>query len=171
MTIPGNYRQIAPEVYYTTTAFSAAGEEAVALLKGVAAGTPRRRCRICFHPDQDAPAQEMLIAMHRSSYVRPHRHFTKSETLTCLEGTVTTLLFDEAGAVTERVPMGPYGSGRAFFYRMPAGVFHTIHFETEWFIYLETTTGPFDRSDSEGAPWAPPETDPAGGHAYLAGLL
>lgn len=143
----------------------------MAFLKEVAAGTLRRRCRICFHPDPDAPAQEMLIAMHRSSYVRPHRHFTKSETLTALEGTVTTLLFDEGGAVTTRLPLGPFGGGRAFFYRMPAGVFHTISFETEWFIYLETTMGPFDPADSEAAPWAPPETDADAGHAYLAGLL
>lgn len=109
--------------------------------------------------------------MHRSSYVRPHRHFTKSETLTVLDGAVTTLLFDTGGAVTTRQRMSTYESGCAFFYRMPPGIFHTIHFETEWFVYLETTTGPFNPADTEAAPWAPPETDVAAGHAYLATLL
>jgi len=170
MTAVAGFRQVAPEVYYASTAFAAAGPEAVGLIKKIAGSTPRRRCRICFHPDPAAPAQAMLIAMHASSYVRPHRHFTKSETLTALEGTATTLLFDTAGAVTERVPMAPFGTDRAFFYRMPEMIFHTLIFETDWFVYLETTTGPFDPTDSEGAAWAPPESNPDAGHSYLNGL-
>ena len=72
--------------------------------------------------------------------------------------------------MTQRLQMGPYGSGRAFFYRMPTTVFHTIIFETEWLVYLETTTGPFEPSESEGAPWAPPQNAPEAGLAYLATL-
>ena len=170
MTSSSPFRQVAPEVFYATKPFAVAGTEAVALLKEIAPTTPRRRCRICFHPDAEAAAQEMLIAMHSSSYVRPHRHHGKSETLTVLEGRATTVLFDTAGMVTRWLPMAPYGSGAAFFYRMPEGVFHTLLFETEWLIYLETTTGPFDPSRSEAAPWAPPESDPSAGHAYLANL-
>ncbi|MGP1397571.1 MAG: WbuC family cupin fold metalloprotein [Inquilinaceae bacterium] len=164
------FREVTPEVYYAEDPFAVAGDDAVRLLKRIAPTTPRRRCRICFHPDPRAVAQEMLIAMHASSYVPPHRHLDKTETLTVLEGAATTLLFDEAGRVTERLAMGAYGVGRAFFYRMPARVFHALMFETEWLIYLETTTGPFDPELSESAAWAPPETDPDAGHAYLATL-
>ena len=140
-------------------------------LRSVAGRTQRKRSRICFHPDPSAPAHEMLIAMHRSSYVQPHRHVTRPETLTALEGKATALLFDEVGAVTNRLAMGPYESNCTFFYRMPAGVFHTIHFETEWFIYLETTLGPFNPAESEVAPWAPEEANSDAGHVYLASLL
>ncbi|WP_413208129.1 WbuC family cupin fold metalloprotein [Rhodospirillum sp. A1_3_36] len=169
MTEPG-FHQAAPEVFYAKNEFGVAQPGAVALIKRIASASPRKRCRICFHPDQDAAAQEMLIAMHHSSYVRPHRHFGKTETLTVLEGRATALLFDDRSNVTERLPMGPYGSGRAFFYRMPTGVFHTLLFESEWLIYLETTTGPFDPEKSEGAPWAPPESDFAAGTAYIGTL-
>ena len=170
MTGLNGFRKVASEVFYATETFAVAGTAAVVLLKEVAQATPRRRCRICFHPDAESAAQEMLIAMHSSAYVRPPRHHGKSETLTVLEGRATTVLFDAAGIVTRWLPMAPYGSGAAFFYRMPEGVFHSLRFETEWLIYLETTTGPFDPSRSEAAPWAPPETDPAAGHAYLANL-
>lgn len=170
MTGSLRFRQVAPEVFYAEDSFAVAGQEAVELLKRVAPASPRKRCRICFHPDQQAAAQEMLIAMHGSSYVRPHRHFGKTETLTVLEGQATALLFEEQGTVRERLPMGPYGTPRAFFYRMPEGIFHTLSFESEWLIYLETTTGPFDPAKSEAADWAPPESDPRAGVAYLGQL-
>ncbi len=170
MPLPLPLHQVAPEVFYATEPFAVAGPPAIGLLKRVAENAPRRRCRICFHPGPEAAAQEMLIAMHGAAYVRPHRHQGKSETLTVLEGRATTLLFDEAGRLTRSLAMGPYGSGEAFFYRMPEGVFHTLRFESGWLIYLETTTGPFDPGRTEAAPWAPPEDRPEAGHAFLATL-
>lgn len=171
MKSPRNIRKIASEVYYATTGFSSVGPEAVMFLKNVAGGTQRKRARICFHPDPSAPAHEMLIAMHCSNYVQPHRHVTRPETLIALEGKANALLFDEVGAVTNRLTMGSYESKCTFFYRMPAGIFHTIHFETEWFIYLETTLGPFNPADTEVASWAPEEADADAGRCYLASLL
>ena len=165
------FRLIEPSVYYATEPFAVAHEDAIELLKRQAASSPRKRCRICFHPDQRSPAHEMLIAMHGRSYVRPHCHSGKSETLTVIDGEATALVFDEGGTLTNRLPMGPYGSKRAFFYRMPEGVFHTLAFESEWFIYLETTTGPFDPGSSRSADWAPPENDPAAGLAYISNLM
>ena len=170
MTEMGQFREVAHDVYYARHSFAVARDEAAQFIKKVAPTTPRKRCRICFHPNSRALAHEMLIAIHASSYVRPHRHLGKTETLNALEGRVTALLFDDAGGVTERLPMGPYGSGRAFFYRMPENVFHTIVLESEWFVYLETTSGPFEPSLSEAAHWAPTESDPEAGHAYLATL-
>ncbi|MBP5855636.1 WbuC family cupin fold metalloprotein [Marivibrio halodurans] len=164
------FRQVAAEVYYSVDSFATAGPEAVAMIKRIALESPRKRCRICFHPGPEATAQEMLIAMAGRSYVRPHRHFGKSETLTVLEGSATALLFGESGEVTRRVPMGPHGQGRTFFYRMPEGIFHTLDFESDIFVYLETTTGPFDPAKSEGAAWAPPESDPEAGFDFIRGL-
>ena len=74
------------------------------------------------------------------------------------------------GALTEQIAMAPAGTGGSFFYRMPPGLFHTLVFRSEWLVFIETTIGPFERSQTELAEWAPPETDPAAGHAYLAGL-
>lgn len=163
-------RRVSPEVYQSDGAFLAADGETVTMLKAGAAASPRRRCRLCFHAGPDAPQQEMLIVMHRSSYVRPHRHFGKVETLTIVEGKADALLFDEEGRVTRTIPMAPASSGRPFFYRMPEGLFHTLVFRSEWMVFLETTIGPFDPTRTEQAPWTPAETDPEAGHAWLAAV-
>jgi cupin fold WbuC family metalloprotein len=161
-------RFVSPEVIYSDGGFLAVDASMVALLKEKAVDAPRRRCRLCFHASPDAAQQEMLIVMHRSSYVRPHRHKGKVETLTVAEGACDAVLFDAAGTVTEVVPMSAPAQGASFFYRMPEGVFHTLIFRSEWLVYIETTTGPFDRAMTEAADWAPPEADAAAGHAYLS---
>ncbi|MBI1252532.1 MAG: cupin fold metalloprotein, WbuC family [Alphaproteobacteria bacterium] len=166
--LPAGLRAVAPEVLYTRdTDVVRAGMEVVSILRERALASPRKRCRLCAHPDADAVQQEMVIVMHRDSYVQPHRHFGKSETFTVFEGEVDALIFDESGAVIETIPMGPFGTSRQFFYRMPERVFHSMIFRTDWLVYLETTSGPFDKTASEGAPWAPTEHDPAAGRAWL----
>lgn len=163
-------RDEAPEVIYSDGAFRAADCNMLAVLKNRASASPRRRCRVCFHQNPDAPLHAMLIVMHQSSYVRPHRHFGKTETLTLIEGSADAILFNQAGAVSDVVPLSSAAEGGSFFYYMPEAVFHTLIFRSPWLVFVENTLGPFDRSSSEGAPWAPPENDPAAGHAYLSQL-
>jgi len=171
MAVPHfHLRQVSPEVIYSDGGFLAADQTIVARLKELAEVAPRRRCRLCFHGDADADQQEMLIVMHRDSYVRPHRHLAKVETLGIVEGACDAVLFDETGRVTDFLAMTPVADGGSFFYRMPSGLFHTLIFRSEWLVYLETTIGPFDRSKTEAASWAPPETDADAGRAYLASL-
>ncbi len=168
--LPPGFRFTTPEVIYTNRTFVVAGAEEVAMLKREAATTPRRRCRLCAHPDPSAAQQEMLIVMRGEGYVRPHRHRGKTETLTVLEGAADAVIFDEAGHVTEVARMAPYSEGGRFFYRMPEGTFHGLVFRSEWLVYLETTVGPFDPGRSEGAPWAPAEQEAGAGAAYMAEL-
>jgi cupin fold WbuC family metalloprotein len=163
-------KHVSPEIIYSDGGFLAADHSIIALLKDKAGKSTRRRCRLCFHAGEDASQQEMLIVMHRSSYVRPHRHIGKMETMTLIEGTCDALLFDEAGLVTQAVAMSPAAEGGSFFYRMPDRVFHTLIFRSEWIVFLETTIGPFNRAMTETPEWAPPETDAAAGLAYLSGL-
>lgn len=87
-----------------------------------------------------------------------------------IEGAAKALVFDEGGSVETVIDMSPPNSGGQFFYRMPEGIFHTLIFQSEWFVFLETTIGPFDPAQSEGAPWAPDEVDPTAGHAFLGSL-
>ncbi len=163
-------REEAPEVIYSDGTFRAADPATIAVLKARAAASPRRRCRICFHHSPDATQHAMLIVMHQSSYVQPHRHIDRSETLTVLEGFADAILFDSNGAITTAIAMSPATAGGNFFYYMPQGVFHTLIFRSEWLVFLETTAGPFDRANNEAAPWAPSETDLAAGYAYLSKL-
>jgi cupin fold WbuC family metalloprotein len=164
-------RQVSPEVLYSDGGFLAVDRDILRHLKKIALGSPKRRCRLCFHGSSDDLQQEMLIVMNRASYVCPHRHHLRAETLAVVEGTCETLLFDEHGRLTDVLPMSSAAEGGCFFYKMPSGIFHTLIFRSEWLVFLETTIGPFDPSASEAAPWAPPETDTAAGHAYLSSLL
>ena len=109
--------------------------------------------------------------MHRDSYVRPHRHLFKVETLTVIEGACDALLFDAAGKLTEVLPMTSAAEGGAFFYRMPPRLFHALVFRSKWLVFIETTIGPFDPAACESAPWAPPEDNPEAGCAFLARCL
>lgn len=163
-------KDVTPEVVYSDGNFLTADRDTVALLKDRAARSPRRRCRLCFHGAPDALQQEMLIVMHRNSYVGPHRHRERAETLTVIEGACDAILFDDVGRVTDTIAMSPVADGGSFFYRMPAGIFHTQIFRSEWLVFLETTVGPFDRTTTEMADWAPSETDPVAGLAYLLNL-
>ncbi len=163
-------REISPEVLYSDGGFLAVDAAMISRLKTHAKTSERKRCRLCFHADAEAAQQEMLIVMHNTSYVRPHRHFGKSETLMVIEGAADALMFDDHGAIEQSIPMSPPGAGDKFFYKMPEGLFHTLIFRSEWFVFLETTIGPFDMAQSSHAEWAPPETDQPAGHAYLKSL-
>jgi cupin fold WbuC family metalloprotein len=153
------FRQETPEVYYAPPGFVTIGEAETAWLINRAAEQPRKRSRICFHADPAAAVHDMLIVHHRSCYVRPHRHFAKSETLTVLRGEAVAFIFDEAGAVTQSLPLGPLGGDRSTMYRMPHGVFHGLAIESEWLVFLETTSGPFDPRGSAFPTWAPDGQD------------
>lgn len=167
----GALREVSAEVFYSDGGFLAVDRQMIDMLKRKAQSSPRRRCRLCFHASSEELQQEMLIVMHCSSYVRPHRHLRRAETLSVIEGACDTILFDESGVVTDCLPMSPAAEGGSFFYKMPAGIFHTLNFQSEYLVFLETTIGPFDPASSEAAPWAPAETDATAGHAYLASLV
>lgn len=170
IALPPGFRFATPEVIYTDREFVVAGAAEVALLKRQAALTPRRRCRLCAHPSPASAQHEMLIAMLGDSYVRPHRHRGRSESLTVLEGAADAVLFDPDGAIREVIRMAPHAERGRFFYRMPEGLYHGLVFRSPWFVYLETTAGPFDPACSEPAAWAPPETEVEAGRAYAAAL-
>jgi len=138
----------------------------IAELKERALGNARRRIRICAHPDADASVHEMLIVHTRGAYVRPHKHLGKSESVHVLEGEADVVLFDDAGGVDAVVPIGAYDSGRRFFYRLDAPVFHTFLIGGEFLVMHEVTKGPFRREDTVFAPWSPAEDDAAAADAF-----
>src|SRR5262245_47958528 len=125
--------------------------------------SPRKRARLCAHPDAADPLHEMLICLAHSTYVRPHRHAGKSESFHVIEGELDVVVFEESGGIREVIPMGSYESGKVFFYRLAEPLFHTVVVNTPHALIHETTNGPFDLAGTEFAPWAPQESDPAAG--------
>jgi cupin fold WbuC family metalloprotein len=147
------------EVLYAGDGLVTVDAGAVAELKRDAARNPRKRIRLCAHPGVDDRLHEMLIVHAHDTYVRPHKHRHKSESFHVIEGEADVVIFDERGGVTQVIPMGPFKSGRPFFYRIAEPLFHTLLIRTPVLVFHETTNGPFRREDTEFAPWAPEDGD------------
>jgi cupin fold WbuC family metalloprotein len=165
-----NYRQVNNEVYYATHQPAAIGWDDVAFLKEAALRSPRQRARLCAHRDTDDLLHDMIIVMKQNSYVRPHRHAHRAESLLVLEGEGEAAFFDDAGVLQKILPMVPFATRGVFFYRIEPGVYHTLLVRSPWFVFAEATTGPFSYDSTELADWSPPESSAAEAADYLATL-
>ncbi len=132
--------------------------DTVEKLKRLAEQHASRRSRLCLHRGPQDLTHEMIIVAHASTYIRPHRHpREKSESYHVIEGKMEIRLFDENGRV-QRVVTLTCGPGGTFMYRMTNGWWHQPVPKTEWLVYHETYSGPFDKGiDVQYAPWAPEE--------------
>jgi cupin fold WbuC family metalloprotein len=146
--VPSTLREVLPGIFYADRPFVFFDRGIVDFLKGRASATASRRARVCAHPSAEADQHDMLIVSHRDTYVAPHRHLSKSESMLVLEGSASALLFSEDGAGVQYLPMGAPGADRVFFYRMPERQYHSLAIE----------------------PWAPAAGDVVAGRAFLAAL-
>jgi len=165
------YEQTSPSIFYSDGNFRAVNSTDISFLKESALKSNQKRSRICFHADASDLQQEMLIAAHKSSYIRPHKHTEKTETLTIIEGACDALLFDATGNLINKFPMTCASERGCFFYRMPPKYFHSLIIQSEWLIFLETTIGPFNKNNTEEAQWAPESSQPIEGLTYLKSKL
>lgn len=146
------------DVWYARGPLTTFGEAEIAFLKTSAEASSRRRARICAHDGPDALVHEMLIAHHRTCYVRPHRHPDKAESFLVLEGSARALFFDDDGSVSNVLELGEPPSG-IFAYRVGAGQYHSLLIQSEWLIFLEVGQGPFSAASSAFPEWAPSGED------------
>lgn len=158
------------EVYFAQGAVTKLAQRDIDGLRDRALENARMRARICAHPNVDESLHEMFIVHTRDTYVRPHKHLNKSESLHVIEGTVDIVLFDQQGEITGISPMGDYQSGRTFFHRISEPYFHTLLISSDTLIFHEATAGPFRATDTIWAPWAPRPEDEAAVNAYLRRL-
>jgi len=132
----------------------------VAAVVGKGTTNARKRARLCAHPGPDDRLHEMLIVLDRGTYIRPHRHAGKCESFHIIEGELDVVVFHDDGPVRDVIRMGPFGSGRAFYYRIMEPCYHSVLINSRYALFHETTNGPFNRTDTEFAPWSPAEGDP-----------
>jgi cupin fold WbuC family metalloprotein len=119
----------------------------------------RKRARLCAHPGPEDRLHEMLIVLDRGTYIRPHRHGSKAESFHIIEGELDVVVYHDNGAVRDVIRMGPYSSGKVFYYRIMEPCYHSVLINTPYALFHETTNGPFHSGDTEFAPWAPAEGD------------
>jgi cupin fold WbuC family metalloprotein len=128
------------------------------------------RLRICVHQTAEDRLHEMLMTFVGTTYIRPSKHIDKDESLFVLDGLATYVFFDDAGEVTSLVKLGPLGSGRPCYCRIPANTWHSLVVESPDILVKETTSGPFRREDTVFAEWSPDGTDRAAVDLYLSML-
>ena len=163
--------QTSPEVFLAEGPISAIGQRELDTLRAAVKASAKRRARINTHPDGDDALHEMIIAIDPASYIRPHKHPGKSEAFHIIEGEVDIVVFTEAGEIDRIIPLGPPGSGRAFYYRMSSAFFHTLVIRSDILIVHEITNGPFRPAATIFADFAPDDREPEKAAAYQLDLL
>jgi len=135
------------------------GRPELEFLKGRVRDSERKRIRLCAHKDIQDKLHEMFVVYLGETYVRPNKHLQKDESLHILEGAADFIFFDEVGNITDVIPLGDYASGRRFYCRVPESAYHTLIMRSDVLVIHEATPGPFRKSDTIFAPWAPEEGD------------
>lgn len=123
-------------------------------LKRNALLSPLKRARVCMHLSTEASIHEMVIALHCTTYIRPHRHQRKTESFHMIDGVVLVVLFDDFGKVLQKIHLSSRGEHH-FMYRLSKPMWHTVIPLTEFAIFHEVTDGPL--TPSEYPAWEPKE--------------
>ncbi len=125
-----------------------------------ATASPRGRAHFNIHPTNEDVVQRFLVVVDRRSYVRPHRHMTRSELAMVLRGGFDVTTFSDDGTVLARYSVGEGTTQMGF--ELPPATWHTLRARSDGSAFLEVKQGPYDPATAaEFAPWAPAEGDAA----------
>ncbi len=158
------------EVLFSDEAMAKISRRDLESIKVRAFKNKRRRMRLCLHRDIKDKLHEMFIVHTRDTYVRPHKHLKKCESLYVVKGSADALMFDERGRILDLLRLGEYASGKQFYYRLSQPVYHCLIIRSKFFIFHEVTNGPFKVTDTVFATWAPQENDLAARKKFMEGL-
>ena len=153
------FKKINNEVFYREKNISQIKNADLVFLKDNIKNTEKKRIRLCTHLDEKDSTHEMFIALSNETYIRPHKHFNKSESLHVLEGSADVVFFDDEGKISNIIPLSDASSKSCFYYRINEPIYHTFIVTSKIFIFHETTQGPFKKSDTIFAPWSPEEAE------------
>jgi cupin fold WbuC family metalloprotein len=148
-------RKESDEVYYCESPFVLIGPEDLGELKKIAMDTPRKRARLCVHRSPSARLHEMFITLGRDAYVQPHRHTGRKEGLMVLEGSADLITFSDSGEPQQIVRL----NSKCFYSHLDEPLYHMLRIHSDFLVFYEATSGPFQRSDTEFPSWAPSDTE------------
>lgn len=159
-----------PEVFLAEGPIATIGAEEIAILKAAVVKSSKGRVRINVHVRGDDRLHEMFIAIRPESYIRPHKHPTKSESFHLVYGSVDIVVFEDGGQIRQIVPLSVGDPKRAFYYRMSEPFFHTLVIHSDMLVVHEITNGPFEPTETVFAPFAPQDSDVPAATAYQVAL-
>lgn len=139
-------------VEYITGDIISFSQKDVDELKQKAMRSPDGRYRYCFHEKGSQGMQEMVFALDRSNYLRPHKHADEPETQLILDGGMLLLLFDEEGTVRDIVEAG---RGKNTLLRIDKSLYHMNLPLTEQVVIYEVRNGGFHDGTNAFPGWAP----------------
>jgi len=114
------------EVVFSSDAITRLDRCDIEGLKSTAEQNERKRVRLCTHANVEDHLHEMFIVHTKDTYIRPHKHLNKSESLHVIEGAVDLVTFDEVGNIVGITRLGDYLSGRNFYHRIAEPRYHTL---------------------------------------------
>jgi len=152
-----DFIKVSNEVYYADTPIIKIENHDMVFLKNHVKDTEKKRIRICTHLNEQDSLHEMFIVLSKETYIRPHKHFDKSESLHVIEGSADVVFFNDEGIIIDIFSLSHYSPQSSFYYRINKPIYHTLVVNTDYFIFHETTKGPFNKSDTRIAPWSPEE--------------
>ena len=164
------FRRDSDEVLYARSLITTITPADIKCLVQLAKCSERKRIRICAHLDPTDLLHDMIIVILNDTYVRPHKHLNKAEAFHVIEGSLQVVIFEENGTVRNVVKLGSYSSGETFFYRMSERAYHTVIPTSEFVVFHETTSGPFQKEETIYPVWAPDDRDEPGRNRFLEQL-
>lgn len=141
-----------PSVLYAREVITTVSQDQIEELKQLALSTPLKRARLCLHLSKEDLVQEMVIVLHRDTYLRPHRHQDKTESFHMIEGEVCVCFFEDSGEIRQTLRLSA-DHKKTFLYRLSDSLWHTVVPLTEFAVFQEVAKGPF--SASEYPSWEP----------------
>ena len=88
-------RQISDEVFFAEDQIVRFGDQDTEFLKELAQRNQRKSVRVCTHKAEEDELHEMFIVHAHDTYVRPHKHLSKSVSFHVIEGQADVVIFGE----------------------------------------------------------------------------
>ena len=66
----------------------------------------------------------MMIILSKGTYIRPHKHVNKVESLHVIAGSADVIFFDNNGKILKRISLSNKKDKSNFYYRLSSSVFH-----------------------------------------------
>ena len=119
--------------------------------------SPRQRSHFLMHESHDDLVQRLCIALEPTTYVRPHRHPQKWESISLLRGRLLVLIFTDDGEIDQRIELEV---GKTALVELPPNTWHGLVSLQSDSAVLEYKPGPFTAPQPDDfAAWAPEESD------------
>tara|TARA_B110000003_G_scaffold164780_1_gene164733 strand:+ start:18373 stop:18810 length:438 start_codon:yes stop_codon:yes gene_type:complete len=121
-------------------------ETIIESLKSLAMKHPLKRSRICLHENIKSSVHEMIIVAHQDGVIPPHKHPPhKPESYHIIEGELKVTIFKDDGSIQNEFFLG--GLSQPRMYRIIGNIWHQPIPVSEWVVYHEVATGPFEKDD------------------------